>query len=85
MKALYPKQGEAASFFIKRLTSGGNSMDTSSVGTGKTVVAAYIARELKRPIAIICPKSVIPSWERELQEFGVEPEFVLNYEKLPNW
>ena len=82
MKALYPKQGEAASFFIKRLTSGGNSMDTSSVGTGKTVVAAHIARELKRPVAVICPKSVIPSWERELQEFGVEPEFVLNYQKL---
>ena len=82
MKALYPKQGEAASFFIKRLTSGGNSMDTSSVGTGKTVVAAHIARELKRPVAVICPKSVIPSWERELKEFGVKPEFVLNYEKL---
>ena len=82
MKALYPKQGEAADFFLSVLIDGGNTIDTSSVGTGKTVVAAALAYQQNQPVAVICPKAVIPSWERELEEFGVAPEFVLNYEKI---
>ena len=82
MKALYPKQGEAADFFLSVLMDGGNTIDTSSVGTGKTVVAAELAYQLNQPVAVICPKAIIPSWERELEEFGVTPEFVLNYEKI---
>ena len=109
MKALYPKQEEAARFFVNAIRSGKNTIDTSSVGTGKTVVASYIAKDLickaqpnphfSHPfvdgvapprifsgifsgVAVICPKSVIPSWERELEEFGIEPLFVLNYEKI---
>ena len=35
-----------------------------------------------RKVAVICPKAVIPMWDRELIEMGVEPEFVLNYEKI---
>ena len=82
MKALYPKQGTAADFFINALSNGKSTIDTSSVGTGKTVVASHISKELGRPVAVICPKAVIPSWERELEEFGVKPLFVLNYEKI---
>ena len=82
MKVLYPKQQEAADFFIATLSSGKCSIDTSSVGTGKTVVAAYIAKELGCPVAVICPKSVIPAWERELDEMGVTPLFVMNYERI---
>ena len=82
MKALFPKQSTAADFFIGVLNEGKSTIDTSSVGTGKTVVASYITKELNRPVAVICPKAVIPSWERELEEFGITPLFVLNYEKI---
>ena len=82
MKALFPKQSTAADFFIGVLNEGKCTIDSSSVGTGKTVVASHIAKELDRPVAVICPKAVIPSWERELEEFGVTPLFVLNYEKI---
>jgi superfamily II DNA or RNA helicase len=82
MKTLYPKQKEAFDFFSIKQKSGSNTLDTSHVGTGKTVVAAHLAKSLNRPVAVICPKAVIPSWERELKETGIEPLFVLNYEKI---
>ena len=82
MKTLYPKQQEAFDFFWAKHKLGLNSLDTSHVGTGKTVVAAHLAKVLKRPVAVLCPKAVIPSWERELKETGIEPLFVLNYEKI---
>ena len=82
MKTLFPKQKEAADFFIKNLKKNQSTLDASAVGTGKTVVAAAIAKELGGPVAVICPKAVIPSWERELKETEVTPLFILNYEKL---
>lgn len=84
MKTLFPKQKEAHDFFTDchRRSSHFNTLDTSHVGTGKTVVACHLACSLNRPVAVICPKAVIPSWRRELQESGIEPLFVLNYEKI---
>ena len=82
MKTLFPKQKEAADFFVKVLEEGRNTFDASSVGTGKTVVACHIAKQLGVPVAVVCPKAVIPSWEREMEERGRAPLFVLNYEKL---
>ena len=88
MKTLFPTQATAAKRFIHHLSEGRHTLDSSDVGTGKTVVAAYIAKQLKDnrqlalPVAVICPKAVIPSWERELAEMGVEPLFVMNYEKI---
>ena len=84
MKTLFQKQEEAKQFFVDCLNRKINTLDSSSVGTGKTVVAAHIAKELDRPVAVLCPKAVIPSWERELKEHGVDPMFVLNYEKVRN-
>ena len=82
MKTLYPKQKEAFDFFSIKQKSGSNTLDTSHVGTGKTVVAGHLAKSLNRPVAVLCPKAVIPSWERELKETGIDPLFVLNYEKI---
>ena len=82
MKTLYPKQREAFDFFVNCQKSGSNTLDSSHVGTGKTVVAAHLAKELNRPVAVLCPKAVIPSWQRELAEIGIDPLFVLNYEKI---
>lgn len=84
MKTLFPKQDEAKRFFFDCHRNGINTLDSSSVGTGKTVVAAHLAMDLQRPVAVLCPKAVIPSWERELAEHGVKPLFVLNYEKIRN-
>jgi len=84
MKTLFPKQQTAKEFFTCCLLANKNTLDSSSVGTGKTVVAVHLVRDLDRPFAVICPKAVIPAWERECEEHGVKPLFVLNYEKLRN-
>lgn len=82
MKTLFTKQKEAADFFLRILNAGSNTLDASAVGTGKTVVAAHLAKDLGCPVAVICPKAVIPSWERELEETGIKPLFIMNYERI---
>ena len=82
VKTLFPKQHQAHDFFLKRLQAGGNTLDSSDMGTGKTVVACHLARSLGRPVAVIAPKAVLPSWEREFAEVGIKPTFVFNLEKL---
>ena len=83
MKQLFPAQQRAKDFFVNLHRSKGlNSLDTSMVGTGKTVVSVSLAAELGVPVAVVCPKSVIVSWKREFASSGIEPLFVLNYESL---
>jgi superfamily II DNA or RNA helicase len=84
MKTLYPAQQKALDFFLQTHRTGRNSLDTSVVGTGKTVVSVHLTQQLDRPVAVVCPKAVITNWKREFQAHGVEPIFVLNYEKLRN-
>lgn len=82
MKTLFPKQSDAKEFFICCHKNGVNTLDSSSVGTGKTVVAVHLARDLGKPVAVLCPKAVIPSWEREFTAHGITPLFVTNFEKI---
>ena len=56
--------------------------DWSDTGTGKTAKAVWVAKQLGKPVAIICPKAVIPAWRNWCKEAGIEPTFILNYEKL---
>ena len=81
-KTLFPKQLETFRFFYKRLVAGLAPLDQSDMGTGKTVVAVKLAAALGKPIAVICPKAVIPAWKAELEEEGVTATFILNLESL---
>lgn len=82
MKTLFPKQKDLHDFLVAQQQYGDNTCDTSHTGVGKTVVACQMAKTLDRPVAVICPKAVVPSWEREMNETGVDPVFVLNFEKI---
>lgn len=87
MKELFPKQSEAHSFFVDKLLDRFNTLDSSQMGTGKTVVGSQVARTLIdkgafKHVAVICPKAVFPSWKAELEECGIDPLFILNVEKL---
>lgn len=82
MKQLFEKQQESCDRLVAALNKHGAALDSSLTGTGKTVVACAVAAALGKPVGVICPKIVIPHWQRELAGFGIEPLFVANYEKL---
>jgi superfamily II DNA or RNA helicase len=82
MKTLFPKQQESVDFILRALTDHRCALDSSHTGVGKTVIACRVAKEFKQFVAVVCPKIVIPHWERELREVGIVPIFVTNYEKL---
>ena len=82
MKTLYAKQRTSVDFLKNALLQHKGALDSSGTGVGKTVISCRAALELGMPVAIVCPKIVIPQWKRELAELGIEPVFVTNYEKL---
>ena len=56
--------------------------DSSETGTGKTYAACSLVRHYDIPTAVVCPKSLMPSWERVAAAMGVpEGRLVpLNYD-----
>jgi superfamily II DNA or RNA helicase len=57
------------------------ALDASDTGTGKTPVACAVARILNRRLFVVCPKNVLPPWQRMADLFGVRLA-VINYEML---
>jgi len=82
MKTLYPKQQKIHDLFVAKQRQGKSTCDTSHTGVGKTIVGCYLAKTLGRPVAVICPKAVVPSWQREMAEMDISPIFILNFERL---
>lgn len=80
----YPKQ-QACIDHLYRLLNERPSigvLNGSETGTGKTLCGVEIARKLSVPVVVVCPKIVIPSWERTFKEQGVPYTAIINYEKL---
>lgn len=83
MKSLYEPQQRALDTFVAYATAHKHAtIDSSMVGTGKTVVACALAKALGVPVGVVCTKSTICSWQRELADAGCAVEFVTNYEKI---
>lgn len=79
---LYEWQQPSADALLASLREHHVAADWSDTGTGKTAKAVWVAKELGKPVAIVCPKAVIPAWKRWCDEAGIQPTFILNYEKL---
>lgn len=84
MKTLFPAQEKAVKLLVSSIIERGSALNASCTGSGKTVMACAVARKLHCPIAVIAPKATLPSWKRELAEWGLDPVFVTNYEKIRN-
>lgn len=60
------------------------ALDASDTGIGKTYIASAVCRELGRRPIIICPKTLIYTWNSVLSFFGVKSYDIVNYETLRN-
>ena len=79
---LLAPQIEHAKKLCYSLITNNISWDGSVTGAGKMYIACSIIRHLNQPFVIICPKLIIPTWKRVMESFGLNPELVINYEKL---
>ncbi len=79
-KGLFDYQIPHAEAGVSILEKNRYALDMSDPGTGKTYTAVAICRELRLTPAIVCPKSVVPAWERVLKSFGIRPYFLTNWE-----
>lgn len=66
----------------KILRKHGSVLNSSDTGTGKTLMSVELSRRLGLAPLVVCPKAVIPSWQRTFDEQGVEYLGVINYESL---
>ena len=58
------------------------AIDGSDTGTGKTFIASAITRFFNLKPFIICPKSMISSWNNVLKKFNLIPLGIVNYETI---
>lgn len=57
-------------------------MEGSDMGSGKTIITCMVAKQLKAKLAVICPKTSIPVWEKWAKLIGCQVHFIHNYESL---
>jgi hypothetical protein len=79
---LLPPQVPHALKLLNSIYLNGIACDLSETGVGKTYTASWIAKQYNAPIVVICPKSVMPEWNRILKIFGVKPSVMVNFEKI---
>lgn len=79
---LLPYQVPSHAVLVTALRKYPAALDASQTGVGKTYVALAACKTLGLRPAILCPKSVIPAWERVAADAGLQPYFVLNYEQI---
>lgn len=67
---------------LNSLYINGVAVDLSETGCGKTYIATYVAKTMNVPVVVICPKAVIPVWNRVMASAGIGAMLSINYEKL---
>jgi len=81
-EGLLEPQKEHAVKLLNSLHLNGVAFDSSQTGTGKTYVAAWIAKNFNSPVVVIGPKVVMKTWATVLSGFGIKADTIINYEKL---
>jgi hypothetical protein len=78
---LEPQIPHAARLF-QSINENNYALDLSETGTGKTYVACALARAIRQPLFVICPKTIINQWEKTLILFDIKATGIINYERL---
>lgn len=77
----FPWQEASIKTLVSALRRERGVIDASDVGTGKSFMSLFAAKELGLPVAIICPKSLVLQWKEVCGLVGVKPLYIINYEK----
>jgi hypothetical protein len=77
-----PWQTEPIARIADIANRGRSAVDASDPGVGKTVVALLAAKKLGARLGVLCPKSVVPAWERTAAKIGVKLAYCCTVEKL---
>lgn len=81
MLELFPYQVEPVNRLLPILQSEHIALLNGDVGTGKTIMALELMRQLKPPaVGVLAPKIVLTAWERAAKEMGVPLAFCINPE-----
>lgn len=78
---LFDFQKNEAERILQILTKDRAAVLAWDMGLGKTVVSCWIARQLWKPVLVICPKTLIPGWRKTLDAFAVREYRIFSYEK----
>jgi superfamily II DNA or RNA helicase len=78
---LFDYQKEHAYKIQKALVNFGYALDGSGTGAGKTYCSLVTAKSMNLKVFVICPKAVIPGWERSMEKIGIEG-YIVNYELI---
>lgn len=81
IEGLLPWQAGSYAELEQAFLRHGVAVDASDMGTGKTYKAARLLTRHEAAQLVVCPLSVVPTWERVLAKFGGEAT-VLNYEQV---
>jgi superfamily II DNA or RNA helicase len=81
---LYEYQKTHTSIMLENFCRNGTVLDNSDAGTGKTVIALVICRELKVPFFIITSKPVLDHWNSWITRLGIDSQClgVVNYQLI---
>lgn len=82
MKELFPIQAHSKEILRDALRKHGAALNSSAVGTGKTLVSVELVKDEASPCFVVAPKVVLPSWRKTFEEQGVSNFDAINYEKL---
>jgi superfamily II DNA or RNA helicase len=58
------------------------ALDSSDTGTGKTYVSVKLCKDLGLIPWVICPKSVVSSWNNVIKKSGIKKFYIITYEQL---
>ncbi len=81
MTQLHDWQVASAQALAAAVSTYGVAADGSDTGTGKTYKVCAVAREHGWSLRVVCPKSLVPEWERVAALFNV-PCVAINYERV---
>ncbi len=79
---LLEPQKDHALTLLNSIYLNGVAADMSDTGCGKMYIGSWIAKQLNCPTVVVCPCSVISTWDEVLKSFGVKQYIIINYEKL---